>query len=283
MRALRKLQNVGDNMNVESAFKFIERFGNMLEGYRAKYLFQGARDDEAPLHYLRSLQNQDGGFPYNLEMGKPSSVNETSGILRLIAELNLGESDVGQKVMNYLFQIQSLDGSWNENPEISQFNPPRWDNPNNINTRMWLTGDITVHLVQLGYNESQHVKQAYKFLLKHMDEKGKVEGPKIATWIAMAIFGTLEGLESSHVRKALDLVESWLDEEPEEDASFLCWYLECLSYAGVPREHALVRKCLKKLLTLHDKDGGWKSADGARYDVATTINALKLLKQFGEW
>ncbi len=269
-------------MNVESAFKFNEGFGNKLERYRARYLFQRVRDDEVPLHYLRRLQNQDGGFPYNLEMGKPSSVNETNGTLGLVAELNLNESDVCRKVVNYLFQIQSPNGSWNENLEISQFNPPRWDSPDNINTRMWLTGDITVHLVQLGYAESQHVKQACEFLIKHMDEKGKVEGPQIATWIAMAIFGMLEGLESLYVRKALDLVEGWLDEE-REDASFLCWYLECLSYAGMPKEHSLVQRCLRKLKTLQDNDGGWKSADGARYNVSTTINALKLLKHYGEW
>lgn len=269
-------------MNVESSFKFIESYGNNLERYRVSYLFQGARDNEVPLNYLRRLQNQDGGFPYNLEMGKPSSVNETSGILSLVAELNLGESDVCRKAVNYLFQIQSPNGSWNENPEISQFNPPRWDSPDNINTRMWLTADITAHLVQLSYAESQHVKAACEFLRKHMDEKGKVEGPQIATWIAMAIFGMLEGSENFYVRKALDLVEGWLDEE-REDASFLCWYLECLSYAGVPKEHALVQKCLRKLKTLQDNDGGWKSADGARYNVSTTINALKLLKHYGEW
>jgi hypothetical protein len=158
MRALGKLQNVGGNMNVESAFKFIESFGNKLERYRARYLFQGTRDNEVPLHYLRKLQNQDGGFPYNLEMGKPSSVNETSGILSLVAELNLSESSVCQKIVNYLFQIQGPNGSWNENPEISQFNPPRWDSPYNINTKMWMTGDIIFHLVQLSYAESQHVK-----------------------------------------------------------------------------------------------------------------------------
>lgn len=269
-------------MNVESAFKFIEDYGNKLERYRARYLFQGARDNEVPLNYLRKLQNQDGGFPHNLEFGKPSSVNETSGILSLVAELNLGESDVCRNIGNYLFQVQNPNGSWNENPEISQFNPPRWDSPDSIDTKMWMTGDIIFHLVQLSYAESQHVKQACEFLLKHIDEKGKVEGPQIATWIAMAIYGMLEGSESLYVRKALDLVEGWLDEE-REDASFLCWYLECLSYAGVPKEHALVQRCLRKLKTLQDNDGGWKSTDGARYNVSTTINALKLLKHYEEW
>jgi hypothetical protein len=269
-------------MNVESAFRFIESHGNKLERYRAKYLFQGVRDSEAPLNYLRKLQNKDGGFPYNLEMDKPSSVNETSGILGLVAELNLGESNVCQKIVNYLFQIQDSGGSWNENREISQFNLPRWDSPDNMNTRMWLTSDITIHLVRLGYVESQHVKQGCEFLQKHMDEKGKVEGPQIATWIAMAIFGTLEGSKSLYVRRALDLVEDWLDEE-REDASFLCWYLECLRYAGVPKEHALVQRCLKKLETLQDNHGDWKSDDGIRYNVSTTINALKLLKHYEEW
>ena len=270
-------------MNPESAFTFIERFGNTLERYRRNYLFQSFRDSRVPLQYLRRLQNRQGGFPYNLEAGKPSSANETSGILRLLAELGLGESDVGQKVVNFLFRIQCPDGGWDENPEISQFNPPRWDAPNNINTRMWLTGEIATHLIQLGYAESKHVKQACDFLAKHTDEKGKVEGPRIATWIAMAIFGMLEGTESPYVKKALALVGGWLNEEPDEDASFLCWYLECLSYAGLPRENVVVRRCLKRLVTLQDKDGGWKSVDGSRYDVSTTINALKLLKHYGEW
>jgi prenyltransferase beta subunit len=275
------LQKSRDNMNVKSAFKFIESYGNNLERYRAKYLFEGIRDSEVPLNYLRKLQNKDGGFPYNLEMGKPSSVNETSGILDIVAELDLLESDVCQKIMKYLFQIQSPNGSWNENPEINQFNPPQWDRPDNINTRMWLTSDLIVYLVHLGYAESQHVKHGLEFLQKQMDEKGKVEGPQIATWIATAIFGKLEGSKSLYVRKALDLLEDWLDEE-REDAAFLCWYLECLMYAGVPKEHALVQRCLSKLKTLQDKDGGWKSADAAKYNVSTTINALKLLKHYGK-
>jgi len=148
---------------------------------------------------------------------------------------------------------------------------------------MWLTGDIAVHLIQLRYAGSKQVKQACDFLLEHIDEKGGAEGPRIATWIAIVIFGMLNGAESPYVRKTLGLVEGWLGEEPDEDASFLCWYLECLSIPGLPRGHALVRKCLKRLMTLQDKDGGWKSVDGSRYEVSTTINALKLLKLYGEW
>lgn len=270
-------------MDIESAFTFIERFGNALERYRAKHLFQSFRDNKVPLRYLRRLQNREGGFPYNLEAGKPSSTNETSGMLRLVAELGLGESDVGQKVVDYLFRIQCPDGGWDENSDIGQFNPPRWDTPKNMNTRMWLTGEVATHLVQLSYAESEHVKQACDFLAKHTDEKGRVEGPRIATWIAMAIFGMLEGTESPYVKKALASVGGWLDEGPDEDASFLCWYLECLNNAGLQRENAAVHKCLKRLMILQDKDGSWKSADGSRYNVSTTINALKLLKQYGEW
>jgi hypothetical protein len=264
-------------MNIESAFKFIANHGNELERYRAAYLFKKTRDDEIPLQYLRGLQNRDCGFPYNLEIGKPSSVNETSGMLSLIAELDLKDSDICRNAVNYLFLVQSSDGSWNENPEISRFNPPQWDSPDNPNTRIWLTSDITAHLVLLSYAESDHVKQAREFLLRHADEKGEIRGPQIATWIAIAVFGMLEGSGSLYVKKALDVVEGWLNEE-REDASFLCWYIECLTQAKVPKEHALVRRCLGKLKMLQDKDGGWKSADGARYNVSTTINALKLLR-----
>ena len=74
-------------MDVQKAIGFIEENGTKLEKYRLNHLLGKGRDDEVPLRHLRRLQNDDGGFPYDDEKGKLSSVNSTGVDLSLIVEL----------------------------------------------------------------------------------------------------------------------------------------------------------------------------------------------------
>jgi len=266
------------NENFKAALKFVEHFGNELERYRVQYLFYGIRNDEIPLHYLRELQNEDGGFPFNLEKGKESSVSETCGVLAILEELNLNASDVCKKTISYLFKVQEEDGSWDENIEIKKYNPPFWDMPGDLKTKMWLTGEITRLLIKLNYKDARPVEKALDFLLKHRDKEGKFAGFRISTWIAIAIFGQLKGLNNELVDKALSVVGNWIDDE--SDASFLVWYLECLGQGDIPKNHPIIRKCLNKLIKQQHKNGRWTSEDGERYTVSTTISTLKTLRNF---
>ena len=269
-------------MNVEAALNFIKEHGNSIDKYRINYLLDKKREDEIPLSYFQKIQNKDGGFPYNHEKGKHSGVSETSSILALIRELDLKDVEVCKKALQCLFKIQQKDGSWDENPKIAEYDPPPWDTPGALGTKIWLTADITNALIQLGYQNSEHVRKAADFLAKNRDENGKVAGFRIATWIALSVFAQLEGLENEAVQKSLKLVEEWLKEE-DTDASFLNWYLMCLQDAKFPRKHPLVQQCLKRLVKLQQKNGSWTSVDGGRYMVPTTITALKLLRDYGVW
>jgi hypothetical protein len=96
------------------------------------------------------------------------------------------------------------------------------------------------------------------------------------------VLAQLEGVENETAQKSLELVQGWLEQE-DADASFLNWYLQCLSQAKVPKNHPLVQKCLEKLVKLQQKNGSWTSVDGERYIVPTTITVLKLLRDFGVW
>jgi len=113
----------------------------------------------SPLGYLRKLQNIDGGFPFNGEKGKLSSVNNTSANLDLMVELGLVESDACRKTLDYLVSVQGEDGNWDENRAISQYKPPFWNIPGNLKTKMWLTANILNLLIQLGYRESETVRK----------------------------------------------------------------------------------------------------------------------------
>jgi len=193
-------------MNIETALDFIQKHGNKIDRYRITYLLNERQNDEIPLKDLRNMQNTDGGFPYDLQKDKYSCVSQTCSMLSLIRELDLKKSDVCKKALQFLSKNQKQDGSWDENPRIAGYKPPQWDMSGKIATKTWLTAEIANNLIQLGYNDSEQVRKAAKFLKKNRDEKGKVVGYRIATWIAIPVFAQLKGIENETVQKSLKLV-----------------------------------------------------------------------------
>lgn len=246
------------------------------------YLLAKERDDEVPLRYLRGLQNDDGGFPYNNEKSKLSSVNITAVNLNLIIELGLTKSDACRKTLEYLTSVQGEDGSWDEDLAINQYNPPFWNKPGDLKTKMWLTANISNYLIQLGYRESEAVRKAAQFLLKNREEEGKFYGFLHSTWISVGVFGQLEGPDSEVVKRALKVMERNID-RLEDGASDYTWCLECLYVAGIPKGDSVVKMCIDRLIEFQRQDGTWTSVDGEKYTVSTTINALRTLKMYKVW
>lgn len=269
-------------MDIQKAISFIEEKGTELEKYRLNYLLAKETDDEVPLGYLRKLQNVDGGFPYNDEKGKLSSVNNTSVNLGLMVELGLVESDVCRKTLDYLVSVQGEDGSWDENRAISQYEPPFWNMPGNLKTKMWLTASILDCLIQLGYRESEAVRKGTRFLLENRDEQGKFFGFLHSTWVSVGVFGQLEGAGSEIVKKALEVIERNLD-RVEDGAGDFIWCLECFYAAGISKDTPTVRRCIDRVIDLQRQNGAWTSGDGEKYSVSTTINALRILKMYNVW
>jgi len=269
-------------LNIPRAVRFIEANGNVIENYRLRFLLDKERIDEIPLQHLGSLQNRDGGFPYNDEKGKASCVSATDNNIGLMIELGLGKSDVCKKAVDYLFEIQGKDGSWSESDAIKQYNPPFWDLPGNASTSMWLTASIVSHLIQLGFGDSPAVQEAAAVLLKNRDKDGKFAGFLHSTWIAVGVFGQLEGSNSSTVKKALKVMKQNF-EKIKDSAGDLAWCLECFYVAGISKGNPLVKRCIEELTNLQQKNGTWKSGDGEAFTVSTTINVLKVLKKYKVW
>jgi len=269
-------------LDVQKAIRFVEENGTELEKYRLSYLLGKERNDKVPLRYLKGLQNNDGGFPYRDEKGKLSSVNSTSVNLSLMIELGLTNSDVCRKTIEYLINVQCEDGSWDENQAINQYNPPFWNTPGDLKTKMWLTANVLNYLIQLGYRESKTVRRAIQFLLKNRDEEGKFTGFLHSTWISVGVFGQLDGTNSKIVKQALRVIERNIT-RLEDGASDFIWCLESFHVAGISKNTPLVKRCIDKVIESQKENGAWTSADGEQYDVSTTINALRILKMYGVW
>lgn len=246
------------------------------------YLLGKEKNKEFPLRYLRELQNDDGGFPYEDKKSNLSSINSTALNLDLMIELELGESDVCKRTVKYLLDVQGENGSWDENKIINQYNPPFWNTPGDLKTKMWLTANISNLLIQLGYKESKAIRKATRFLLKNRNEEGRFAGFLHSTWIAIGVFGQLEGIDSEIVKKAVEVMGQNID-RIEDGASDFVWCLECFHVAGLTKKNPLIQKCVKMLGELQREDGAWPSEDDDKYIATNTIGALRVLRKYGAW
>ena len=147
---------------------------------------------------------------------------------------------------------------------------------------MWLTANITNYLIQLGYSESQAVQRAVRFLLKNRDEEGKFAGFLHSTWISIGVFGQLRGSESDIVKNALKVIDENI-RKLRDGAGDFAWCLECFYAAGLTKENPIVKKCIDELVDLQQENGAWLSADGEKFTASTTINVLRVLKNYKLW
>jgi len=267
-------------LNTPKAVRFVEVNGTTIEKYRLHFLLGKERNDEIPLRHLRNLQNKNGGFPHNDEKGKVSCVNVTGNNLSLIIELGLDKSDVCRKTVEYLLNIQGRDGSWSENEAVKQYDPPFWDLPNDLGTTMWLTANIANFLIQLGYRNSPAVHKSVDFLLKNRDKEGKFAGFLHSSWISIGVFGQLEGSDSDIVKMAFKVIEQNF-EKLKDGAGDLTWCLECFYVAGIPKENPAVKRFIDELANSQQANGAWKSGDGEKFTVSTTISVLNVLTKYG--
>jgi len=271
-----------NRLDVQKAINFIRENGTELEKHRLNYLLGKGRDNEVPLRYLKGIQNDDGGFPYENEKGKASCMSNTSVNLSLMIELGLAESNVCRKTVEYLLRVQGRDGGWDENDEIKQYNPPFWNIPGDMKTKMWHTANTCNYLIQLGYGESKAVKKATEILLGNRDAEGKFAGFLHSTWISVGVFGQLEGFNSEVVQKALEIISQSISRIEDGAADFI-WCLECFYIAGISEDASIVKKLIDRIIELQQKNGAWTSADGEKYSVSTTIGALRVLKMYQVW
>ena len=258
-------------MNIEKAIDFVQRHGNIIEKARlSSILWNKPAPDEA-MQALRKLQKPDGGFGF--WMPGASNLCDTAFILLWLDDLHVHKGPIADPACHFILARQQRDGGWDEVNAILPFDPPEWMAPGRIETQIWLTGFCAHALIRFGYAEAEGATCPSDFLVKYMNDAGRLAGYFRATWIALPMFSYYPGMNSEPFKKALANVEANYSEEWQD--SYLTWLLRCLQDAKLPGDHPLVIRCLEDLARKQRTDGGWDSEDGSEHDVSTTVEALR--------
>jgi len=274
------------------AVSYVLKNGNQYHKSKMLMTLGGKREDYQKLVVeLKSMQNLDGGWPWQLEMGKPSGVSQTARIIELL--LRAGEdknSDTVKRAVGFLLQRQNSDGGWSENHELEGIIPREH---NWISTRYsgFQTADVINALAEAGYKNDARVLKAIDFLRGAQNEEGgwpsyvgpeyPYEGSDIATTDHMveAFLKLGEPKDSKVVRNAVKALlkhrKDW--DSPINAATALNVFL-ILDY---PLEHEYVKELVKNLVESQKPDGGWNWFGDLPTNPGQTVDCIEQLAKCG--
>lgn len=265
-------------MDIDQSISFIESNGSDLEKARLNCLLHGTTPLQEIIQGFIELQNEDGGFPFRMQKGNLSTINETTIALWWMEELELLASPTANQAFAYLQSTQQADGSWDEDPRIAQYELPPWMQLGDPKIRLYLSAYATYWLAVGGYINLPAFRKAIHFLIRSQDKSGRFYGYLHTTWIAVgAILMT-----GDRYATIVSLGIQALSDKPltEWDDSQIAWALDCLSAGGLPKYDPFVEGCLVELLRRQNSNGSWASEDGEAHAVGATIQALKALKRY---
>jgi len=274
------------------AVSYVLKNGNQYHKLKMLMTLGVKREDYPKLvTELKSMQNLDGGWPWQLERRRPSGVSQTARTLDLL--LNVGEdrdSDTVRRAVSFLLQRQHPDGGWSENPELEGIIPKEH---NWISTRYsgFQTADAIVALAGAGYANDTRVLKALDFLRREQNEEGgwpsyvgpeyPYEGSDVASTdhIVLAFLKLEEPKDSDVLRNAVNaLLKHRNDWDSPIDAATALNVFLMLDY---PIEHEYVRELVKNLIETQKPDGGWNWFGDLPTNPAQTVDCIEQLAKCG--
>jgi hypothetical protein len=266
-------------MDIDQSIAFIKTKGSSLENARLNCILDRISPQPDVIQGFIGLQNSDGGFPFGMQKGNLSTINETTVALWWMEELELLTSPVANQAFAYLLSIAGADGSWDEDPRVDQYELPPWIQLGDPRTRLYLSAYASYWLAVGGKTSLPAFRKALHYLIRNQDESRKFYGYLHTTWIATSVF-LLGG--DRYATIASQGIQSLSDRALSDwDDSQIAWALDCLSKGGLARYDPFVQGCLEELSRRQKSDGSWASEDDEASAVGATIQAVKVLKRYG--
>jgi hypothetical protein len=132
---------------------------------------------ESIMNDLSNLQNSDGGIPFGLTRGAPSSVKQTSEILVPISKLKSKYMNLVKSMTDFLISRQKNDGGFAESLKLDPYIEDKWGEvgrewyPVGVSIT-WLTGKVIEALCSVDYGDQDRLRRARDFLLYSQNEDG---------------------------------------------------------------------------------------------------------------
>jgi hypothetical protein len=231
------------------------------------------------MNELQNNMNNDGGIPFGVSIGSPSSVKETAEILALIAEHKKEWPEVIQKMVEFLVSRQKNDGGFGESLKVDPYIQDKWGPIGRewypvAKSVTWLTGKALEALCLVGYDNEERIRRARDFLLYSQYEDGNWPDFKEQdTSDPLATGNILSGLRAAGVNSDNKVytdgraaLYQHLKDSIETRSTF---DMADLLAAGSPKtdlEKDVIRGGIELIIQSQNEDGGWAPIGSKKSD-----------------
>jgi len=264
---------------LSAAVAYVQENGDELERARLAGLLGRSRAEPKVARSLLARQNEDGGFPYGLIHGRPSSITATATAMQWLQNLRLLPSSYVERTTGYLLTVQRPDGAWEESPAVLRYDPPALARPGVPLGRIYCTALAASWMARLLGSRHDSVMRAATCLRTSRNGGWPAEEPAHVTAQVAAALLMVEGPSSAAAAAGLDALRRLAPEAWTADR--LADSLHALYLAGLPADDPYVASGSARLLSLQRPDGGWSSEHGADRDVDLSLRALGVLLAYG--
>jgi hypothetical protein len=258
-------------IDIQKGREFVQTHGTPIERARLAALLDGLRPAAIPPE-LHALQNPDGGFPYMLIAGQPSTLNHTAKVLEWLADLGLDNDPVAGGAIAFLRARQTLGGIWREDRMLQHEDLPLWMDPDSTAADVYTTALCGAALFK---DETAiiQIDRAVTWLQTQQGRDGLLPGFKLqASAMALPVFENLLGDASRHTRRLVAGLGRALT--PDLDGGLLAELLFRLRQAGYGFHTEVVVRAWDLLQASQAPDGSFTSEEPEEAPIAATIRAL---------
>ena len=239
-----------------------------------------SRHQEEILDQLGNTLNPDGGVPFNMASGNPSSVKETAEILPLIHKYKNAHQDLIQRMIGFLVARQKNDGGFAETLNLNDMIEDKWGTTTGREwypvgkSITWLTGKALDALCLVGYDDEERLKRARDFLLYSQHEDGHwpdFKGQNISDPLSTGnILPALKAIGVNSNNKVYKdgraALLQRLKASVENELTCDMVDLHSVGPPGTEKERKLIKNGVNLIVSSQNPDGGWRIMGAKKSD-----------------
>lgn len=263
-------------VDLDAAIGYVVAHGDVVDRARLAWLRTGTAPTPDILDKVEMGTSPSGGWPA-FWGGDVASIDATCFRLAELDDLGALDRPVARRALAWLATRQQPDGMWEEDASLAGVAPP-WAQPGDDEARIYLTTNAAFWLTVGGQSpddpehEARIVRAAEAFRAS-LRPDGTWPSYLVAGWLGCAVLYHLGWFyESAQIQVSL------ADRVPEMTPADTAALFAVLRRVRMSPDDWLLDAARRRLSETQRTDGGWESDDGDRFNVHTTLNAIRALR-----
>ena len=226
---------------------------------------QDSPEFAAAVKDLRAIRDSKGRWPWRWNPAHPWAIGETARATKLLLEIGEDrDGELVQSAIDCFIRRQRTDGGWSNNPDLEPLIPKEWDWLSADDSSPAVTGEVLSCLAAIGYQSTDRISRARKFIYKTQDKEGGWPthvgraynygfDPAAFAEVIAGLLDTGDTARAIVIAKAEHAIRIHKPEWPEPAFNPLDTFL----MLGMDPLSPDVDYCVRLLIERQRNDGGW--------------------------